>query len=96
MAENEKTTGAVTEQIYTIPLREVKNYPTWKKSNKAVKVIREYLSRHMKVDESSIRINKSLNEAVWSKGIEKPPSKVRVKAIKAEDGIVEADVIGSE
>jgi large subunit ribosomal protein L31e len=81
-----------TEQIYTIPL-DTEGYPHWKKGNLAVKVIREYLSRHMKVDEDKVKINGTLNEAVWARGIRKPPRKIRVKAVKTEDG-VEADVVG--
>jgi large subunit ribosomal protein L31e len=95
MAEKEKG-AAGAEQIYTIPLRDAKNYPNWKKTNKAVKLVREYLSRHMKVDEDKIKIKASLNEALWARGLEKPPLKIRVKAIKAEDGVVEAEVVGSE
>ena len=83
---------AEEEQIYTIPL-DTEGYPHWKKSNLAVKIIRQYLSRHMKVDEDKIKINAPLNEAVWSRGIRKPPRKIRVKAVKTEDG-VEADVVG--
>jgi large subunit ribosomal protein L31e len=79
--------NATTEQIYTIPLREVKEYPTWKRSNKAIKVIREYLSKHMKVDEDKIKISNALNESVWARGIEKPPLKVRVKAVRSDEGV---------
>jgi large subunit ribosomal protein L31e len=91
MAEENKA----TEQIYTIPLREVKDYPVWKRSNKAIKIIREYLSKHMKVDEDKIKISSELNEAVWEHGIEKPPSTVRVKAVRSEEGVT-AQVVGSE
>ena len=84
MAEENKATA---EQIYTIPLRDVKEYPMWKRSNKAIKVIREYLSKHMKVDEDKIKISAGLNESVWARGIEKPPGKVRVKAVRSDEGV---------
>ncbi len=80
-----------TEQIYTIPL-DTEGYPHWKKGNLAVKKIREYLSRHMKVDEEKVKIN-DRSKAVWDRGIRKPPRKIRVKATKTEEG-VEADVVG--
>jgi len=83
MAEDNKA----TEQIYTIPLRDVKEYPMWKRSNKAIKVIREYLSKHMKVDEDKIKISAGLNENIWAHGIQKPPSKVRVKATRSDEGV---------
>ncbi|AFC99205.1 Ribosomal protein L31E [Methanocella conradii HZ254] len=84
-----------TEQIYTIPL-DTEGYPRWKKANLAVKLIRQYLSRHMKVEEDKIKINAPLNEAVWARGIRKPPRRIRVKATRVEDGVVEADVVGGE
>jgi Ribosomal protein L31E len=84
MAEEAKA----TEQIYTIPLRAaVQEYPMWKRSNKAIKVIREYLSKHMKVEEEKIKISAALNESVWAHGIEKPPLKVRVKAVRSDEGV---------
>jgi len=84
-----------SEQIYTIPL-DTEGYPHWKKGNMAIKVIRQYLSRHMKVDVEKIKINAPLNETVWARGISKPPRKIRVKVTRVEDGVVEADVVGSE
>jgi large subunit ribosomal protein L31e len=95
MAENE-TTAAGTEQIYTIPLRDTRDAPAWKKTNKAIKVIREYLAKHMKIDEDKIKIKESLNEAIWAHGARKPPAKIRVKVTKSAEGIVEAEVVGSE
>ncbi len=83
MAEENKA----TEQIYTIPLRDVKEYPMWKRSNKAIKVIRAYLSKHMKVEEDKIKISSALNETVWEHGIRKPPNKIRVKAVRSDEGV---------
>jgi large subunit ribosomal protein L31e len=88
MAEENKA----TEQIYTIPLRDVKEYQMWKRSNKAIKVIRQYLSKHMKVEEDKIKISPALNEAVWERGIQKPPNKIRVKAVRSEEGVT-AEII---
>lgn len=82
-----------TERIYTIPL-DTEGYPHWKKGNYAVKIVREYLSRHMKVDEDKIKINAPLNETIWARGIRKPPRKIRVKATRVEEGVVEADLVG--
>ncbi len=65
MAEDNKA----TEQIYTIPLRGVKDYPVWKRSNNAITLIREYLSKHMKIEVDKIKVSSGLNEAVWEHGI---------------------------
>ena len=71
------------ERIYTIPLRQAKSVPRTKRAKRAIKEIKEFLARHMKVEE--VKIDASINELVWERGIKKIPSKVRVKAVKMED-----------
>ncbi|SES90034.1 LSU ribosomal protein L31E [Methanococcoides vulcani] len=83
---------AVKEQIYTIPLRQAKLAPRWKRSNRAVLLIRKYLIRHMKAEPSQIKIDASINHKVWEKGSQKPPSSIRIRAAKFEDGEVQAEL----
>src|SRR3990167_10671469 len=75
-----------TEREYVIPLREkCRPVARYKKTNKAVKTIKEFLVRHMKIydrDLKKIKIDRHLNEFLWFRGIRKPPYKVKVKAIK--------------
>ena len=90
MAEKkESKIKADIEREYTIPLRRVwTKTARYKKSNKAVKEIKIFLARHMKIrdrDLNKIRIDKHLNEMIWSRGIRKPPFKVKVIARKEGD-----------
>jgi len=85
---------AELERVYTIPLRDAKKVPRWRRANRAMKEVREYLSRHMKAPEEQVKIDQSLNEVIWARGNEKPPSKVRVRAVKFDDGGVEAEFAG--
>ena len=78
------------EQIYIIPLREVKKAPRWKRSQRAIKDIKQYLKKHMKSDE--VKLDSSINERIWERGSEKPPRKIRVRAMKFEDGQVQAEL----
>jgi large subunit ribosomal protein L31e len=78
------------EQIYIIPLRAVKRSPGWKRSNTAIKDIRKFLSRHMKSED--VKLDRSINERVWERGSSKPPSRIRVRAMKFEDGQVQAEL----
>ena len=77
------------ERIYVIPLKKT-GYKSSKAAPTAVKRVKSYLTRHMKVEEKNIWIDDSLNTALWSKGRYKMPSKIRVKAVKFDDGVVEA------
>src|SRR3989344_2130260 len=77
------------EREYTIPLREkLRSVSRYKKTNKAVKTIKEFLARHMKIydrDLNKIKLDKYLNEYLWFRGIRKPPYKVKVKVKKDEE-----------
>ncbi len=82
----------VKEQIYTIPLRDVKKVPSWKRANKAVTEVKGFLVRHMKVEATQVKLDKSINERLWEKGCEKPPLSIRVRAVKFADGEVQAEL----
>ncbi len=86
MAEN------LQEHIYIIPLRDTRRAPRWKRCNTAIKDIRKYLARHMKSED--IKLDRSINEKVWERGAEKPPTKIRIRAMKMEDGQVQAELAG--
>ena len=80
------------EQIMIIPLLTAKASPRSKKSRKAVNEIRMHVAKHMKAKIEDVWIDQKLNELVWARGIQKPPAKVRVKAVKFEDGLVEVSL----
>ena len=83
----------VVERVYSIRLKhEMKRYPRWLRAKKAMRFIRSYLSRHMKVEPDKIKLDPSINEKVWERGAQKPPSKIRIRAVKFEDGVVEAEL----
>ena len=78
------------ERIYTIPLRKVKKAPRWKRSNRAMTLILEYLMQHTKSED--IIIDPTINEKVWERGSQKPPSKIRVR-VTEEEGIIKAELV---
>ncbi|MBS3085011.1 50S ribosomal protein L31e [Candidatus Pacearchaeota archaeon] len=77
------------EREYIIPLREkIRPSPRYKKTPKAIKSIKEFLVRHMKIrdgDLKKIKIDRFLNEEIWIRGIKNPVHKIKVKAIKEGD-----------
>ena len=77
------------ERIYVIPLKKY-GFNSAKSAPTAIKRVKNYLTRHMKVEKKDIWIDDSLNNALWAHGKYKMPSKIRVKAIKFDDGVVEA------
>ena len=77
------------ERDYIIPLRATKMAPRTRRAKRAIKEIREYVMRHMKVEEEKVWIDTTLNEKIWENGIQNPPNKVKVKVVKFDDGLVE-------
>ncbi|MDQ2055397.1 MULTISPECIES: 50S ribosomal protein L31e [Halobellus] len=82
------------ERVITVPLRDVSVVPAHERAGRAMSLIREHLAKHFSVEEDDVRLDPSLNETVWARGKQKPPSKLRVRAARFdEDGesIVEAE-----
>lgn len=84
----------VVERLYTIPLGKAYNAVRKKRAKRAVRLVRDFIIRHMKIeDDSDLTLDPSLNEFLWSRGIEKPPRRVRVRVTKDKDGFVKAYLI---
>lgn len=79
------------EREYTIPLRkEWTKVPSYKRTAKSVKAIKEFIAKHMKVpnrDLNLVKIDSYLNNEVWYRGSATPPARVTVKAIKIGDEV---------
>ena len=90
------------ERVYTVPLTVTKQVPRTKRAPRAIKEIKEFVKKHMaeeapdedkeKEKKKDVWIDYRLNELIWSRGIESPPSKVRVKVIRFEDGLIEVSL----
>lgn len=71
------------ERIYVVPLREAKKTSRRKRAPKAVKELRSYLERHLKTN--LFVIDEDINEKIWERGIEKIPSRIRVRVTAGEE-----------
>jgi len=77
----------VEEKTYTIPLRHAWVVtPRGKRAPRAVRDVRDYVSRHMKAEE--VAISNDVNSAIWARSINKPPRKIMVRAVKDKEGKV--------
>ena len=93
MAEEKKEETKQEERkeiILTLNIRKhVLKAPRFQRAKKAIKVLRELLKRYTKSE--IVKISKSLNEFIWSRGIKKPPVKIKVKILK-KDNVAYADI----
>ena len=83
----EEEIEVVEEKTYTIPLRHVWVVtPRGKRAPRAVRDVRNFVSRHMKAED--VAISNEINSAIWSRSINKPPRKITVRAVKDKEGKV--------
>jgi large subunit ribosomal protein L31e len=76
------------ERVYVINLRRTREVSRTKRSPYAIRLIRSFVARHMRVEPSKVRVENDVNNYVWSRSIEKPPRRVEVKVTKYSDGTV--------
>ena len=69
----------------TIPLRAAWKVPRTNRAKRAMAEVRIHVSRHMKkTDEEEIWIDESVNHAIWARGMQNPPRKIRVVCTREE------------
>lgn len=98
--KREEEEEIVEERIYTVPLNRAWIMPLNKRSPRAVRILKAYINRHMKVEApkegeeeeteepAKLIISNEVNERIWTRGIQKPPRNIRVRAAKDKDGNV--------
>lgn len=83
----------ILEREYIVPLRKGwLKVPYYKRVNKAVKTLKEFIVRHMKIydrDLKKVKVDIYLNNELRFRGMKYPPAKIKVRAVKYENGIVE-------
>lgn len=83
----------VEEKVFNIPLRETHEKQRRRRASNAIKIIRDFLIKNTKT--KSIKIGKSINDAIWKGGIQNPPRKIRIHTIKEED-VIYTELLGVE
>jgi large subunit ribosomal protein L31e len=90
----------VEERTYTVPLSKAWIMPPNKRTPRAVRILRAFMIKHMKIgvkketeteeeeEPGKLIISNEVNERMWMRGIEKPPRKIRVRAAKDKEGNV--------
>jgi large subunit ribosomal protein L31e len=77
-------------RTYIVPLGVVYEAPPYRRAKKAVAVIREFATRHMKAEQVSI--DTEVNELIWARGIKHPPRRITLEMERDEDGVVKVSL----
>ncbi|MHA1169245.1 MAG: 50S ribosomal protein L31e [Candidatus Hodarchaeales archaeon] len=65
--------------------------PRTKRTPKAIKYLRQFVIRHMKVEK--VIIDPLVNEALWRRGPQHPMRKIRIRAVKTDEETVEVFLV---
>ena len=82
------------ERVMTVPLRDVLAEAKGQRADKAMALVRSHLAQHFNVADEDVRLDPSINEAVWERGQKTPPRKLQVRAARFEEEgerVVEAE-----
>jgi large subunit ribosomal protein L31e len=73
-------------RVHMVPLRRAFEAPKYRRTKVAIRIIREFTTRHMKATE--VKIDKDVNILLWSRGITNPPRRIKLEMERDEDGVV--------
>lgn len=87
----------VEERIYTIPLSRAWIQPPKKRAPRAVRMVKSFIQKHMKIkteaeeegeEPERLVLSNEVNQKIWSRGIKEPPRNIRVRAVKDKEGVI--------
>jgi large subunit ribosomal protein L31e len=84
--EEEEEIEIVEEKFYDLNLRRIWTAPREKRTPRAVRYVRNYAAQRMKTD--NVSLAEETNSLLWTRGIAKPPRKIRIRVVKDKDGKV--------
>ena len=84
--EEEEEIEIVEEKFYDLNLRRIWTAPREKRTPRVVRYVRNYAAQRMKTD--NVSLSEETNSLLWTRGIAKPPRKIRIRVVKDKDGKV--------
>ena len=96
--EKKQTTEVIdlarpNESELIVPLRKAWSITRFKRAPRAMQIIKDHVIQHLKVKEDEeVWIDPSVNEHIWSRGIENPPRKVRLQVIRHDEPDIPIEV----
>ncbi|MFA5020059.1 MAG: 50S ribosomal protein L31e [Candidatus Pacearchaeota archaeon] len=87
-----KTKELAKEREYVVNLRrEIMKVPKHKRTPKAVKAMKQFVAKHMRIsdrDVKKVKLDKWLNQELWFRGIKNPPTKLKIKVKRDADNVL--------
>ncbi|MFP4045763.1 MAG: C2H2-type zinc finger protein [Candidatus Aenigmatarchaeota archaeon] len=72
------------EGTYSVPLK-LKSVSRRKKAKKAVRQLKQFVKKRT---DKHVKIDQDLNDVIWSRGMQKPPSSLKIKMVERGDSVM--------
>jgi len=72
------------ERELVVGMQQLKKYPRPRRARKAITLLERFVFKHFRVKGENVLISNKVNEAIWSKGREKPAKKLAIKVVVFE------------
>ncbi|MFW9994631.1 MAG: 50S ribosomal protein L31e [Candidatus Odinarchaeota archaeon] len=94
MSKEEFDEEIIDERSYVINFSKPiygRGIPRTRRTPRAVRYLRKFIERHMKVEK--VVIDPLVSEVMWQRGIQHPPRKIRIRAVKTDEETVEVFLV---
>ena len=94
MSNDEFDEDIIDERSYVVNFSKPiygRGIPRTRRTPRAIKYLREFVIRHMKVEK--VIIDPLVNEALWRRGRQYPMRKIRIRAVKTDEETVEVFLV---
>ena len=79
------------EKIITLNFRKIiLKTPIYKRSGNMARLVKMKLES---ISKGKVQLGKSINEEIWKRGSDKPPTKIRIRLIKKDEDTFKAELI---
>lgn len=77
---------AQAKTLYTVNLSNTRNTARHNRAAKAMRILRDFVAQHHNTED--VRISATVNNYVWRRGAENPPSSIDIQVVDRDDHVV--------
>ncbi|MFB6489809.1 MAG: 50S ribosomal protein L31e [Thermoproteus sp. AZ2] len=77
-----------TQREYRVSLKRAYWAARTRRAKRAVRIIKEFVARHLRLEEAKVKLDPEVNAYIWSRSLEKPPRVIDIVVERREDGSV--------
>jgi large subunit ribosomal protein L31e len=73
------------EKHFVVSFSKLYNAPRQKRAYRAIRHLKRFAFKHLRISEENVSVSRALNEALWARGREHIPRKIEIKVVKDKE-----------